>query len=236
METFFAINRWIHIAAGFTGFLVAPVALAVRKGGAAHRRWGRVFFWAMVVAGSTALVGAQHIHSLFLLLTAVFSLYMAGFGYRSLFLKQLAWDARVELFDWAVAGVGLAAFLGTVGYALWSGNVPVGVFGAIGAFTAFRQLRGYARAGHWTKNQWLLNHISGFMASYIAAVTAFSATSLPFIPFPYSFLWPTAIGVPLIVWWHRRVRGQRVAPAPDAGLPVAPALRLITNAGIQPNR
>ena len=47
METFFAINRWIHIAAGFTGFFVAPVALAVRKGGVAHRGWGRVFFWAM---------------------------------------------------------------------------------------------------------------------------------------------------------------------------------------------
>ncbi|MEJ7658395.1 MAG: hypothetical protein WKG07_01590 [Hymenobacter sp.] len=32
-----------HIAAGFTGFVVAPAALAVRKGGVAHRRWGLVF-------------------------------------------------------------------------------------------------------------------------------------------------------------------------------------------------
>ena len=48
METFFEINRWLHIAAGFTGFFMAPVALAVRKGGAAHRHWGRVFFWAIV--------------------------------------------------------------------------------------------------------------------------------------------------------------------------------------------
>ena len=106
METFFAANRYLHIVAGTIGFFVAPVALAVRKGGLAHRRWGQVFFWAMVVAGTTALVGAQHIHSLFLLLTAVFSLYMAGFGYRSLFLKHLAWDACVATFDWAVAGVG----------------------------------------------------------------------------------------------------------------------------------
>ena len=210
METFFAFNRYLHIAAGFTGFFVAPVALAVRKGGLAHRRWGRVFFWAMVVAGTTAIMGAQHIHSLFLLLTAVFSLYMAAFGYRSLFLKPLAWDARVAAFDWAIAGVGLAVFLATVAYAFVAGNVPVGVFGALGAITAFRQLRGYANAGHWTKNQWLLNHISGFMASYIAAVSAFSATSLHFIPFPYNFLWPTMLGAPVIVWWHRRVRGQRI--------------------------
>lgn len=210
METFFQLNRYLHITAGFLGFFVAPVALAVRKGGGAHRRWGQVFFWAMVVAGTTALVGAQRIHSLFLLLTAIFSLYMAGFGYRSLFLKQLAWDARVAAFDWAVAGAGLLVFLGTMAYAFRSDNVPVGVFGAIGAATAARQLRGYARAGHWTKNQWLLNHISGFLASYIAAVSAFSATSLHFIPFPYNFLWPTALGAPLIAWWHRRVSALRL--------------------------
>ena len=178
METFFQLNRLLHIAAGFTGFFVAPVALALRKGGPAHRAWGRVFFWAMAVAGSTALVGAQHIRSPFLLLTAVFSLYMAGFGYRSVFLKRLAWDARVAAFDWAVAGLGLLVFVGTVAYAFWAGNVPVGVFGGIGLLTAGRQLRGYARAGHWSKSQWLLNHISGFVAGYIAAVSAFSVTSL----------------------------------------------------------
>ncbi|WP_210521936.1 DUF2306 domain-containing protein [Hymenobacter terricola] len=222
METFFALNRYLHITAGFIGFFVAPVALATRKGGPAHRRWGKVFFWAMVVAGTTALAGSQHIHSLFLLLTAVFSLYMAGFGYRSLFLKQLAWDARVVAFDWAVAGVGLAVFLGTVAYAFVAGNVAVGVFGALGAATAIRQLRGYANAGHWTKNQWLLNHISGFMASYIAAVSAFSVTSLHFIPFPYNFLWPTALGTPIIIWWQRRVRGQRVTLAPNPGLSGSP--------------
>ena len=223
METFFALNRHLHIAAGFTGFFVAPVALAVRKGGPAHRLWGRVFFWAMAVAGTTALVGAQHIHSLFLLLTAVFSLYMAAFGYRSLFLKHLAGDARVAAFDWAVAGIGFVVFLGTVGYAVWAGNIPVGVFGTLGALTAARQLRGYANAGSWTKNQWLLNHISGFVASYIAAVSAFSVTSLKFIPFPYNFLWPTALGLPIIMWWHRRVRGQRATLAPGFDLSGSPA-------------
>ena len=222
METFFVFNRYLHIAAGFIGFFVAPVALAVRKGGAAHRRWGLVFFWAMVVAGSTAIAGSQHIHSTFLLLTAVFSLYMAGFGYRSLFLKRLAWDARVETFDWAVAGTGLAVFAGTVGYAFVAHNIPVGVFGGLGAFTAFRQMRGYANAGRWTKNQWLLNHISGFLASYIAAVSAFSVTSLHFIPFPWNFLWPTAIGLPLIRWWHVRARSQRATLVPSSDLSGSP--------------
>ena len=47
--------------------------------------------------------------------------------------------------------------------------------------TTFRQLRGYVNAGHWAKNQWLLNHISGFRASYIAALSALSVTSLQFL-------------------------------------------------------
>jgi hypothetical protein len=226
MEAFFTLNRCLHIAAGFIGFFVAPVALVVRKGGAAHRRWGKVFFWAMIVAGTTALAGSQHIHSLFLLLTAIFSLYMAAFGYRSLYLKSLAWNADVAAFDWVVAGTGLMVFLGTVVYACIARNVPAGVFGTLGAVTAARQLRAYASAGHWAKNQWLLNHISGFMASYIAAVSAFSVTSLHFIPFPYNFLWPTALGVPLITWWHRRVRAQRMALAPSSGLSDSPALAL----------
>jgi hypothetical protein len=213
METFFFVNRWLHIFAGFIGFFVAPLALATRKGGPAHRLWGNVFFGAMAVAGTTALAGAQHIHSVFLFLTAIFSLYMAGFGYRSVFLKHLAWDARVAGLDWVVAGTGLLVFLSTVSYGLLVGNIPVTVFGSIGAFTAFRQLYGYIKAGRWSKNQWLLNHISGFLAAYIAAVSAFSVTSLHFIPSPINFLWATAVGVPVIIWWQRRVKSGRANSA-----------------------
>ncbi len=45
MATFFAFNRCLHIVAGFACFFVAPVALAVHKGGVAHRRKG----WLMML-------------------------------------------------------------------------------------------------------------------------------------------------------------------------------------------
>ncbi|GAA4365163.1 DUF2306 domain-containing protein [Hymenobacter saemangeumensis] len=211
METFFLLNRWLHITAGFIGFFVAPLALAVRKGGPAHRLWGQVFFWAMVVAGLTSLAGAVHIHSAFLLLTGIFSLYMAVFGYRSLYLKQLSQGGRAPLIDWLSAGLGLLVFLGTTAYGLRQGNVPAAVFGGLGILTTSRQLLGFRRAGSWAPAQWLHNHISGFLASYIAAVSAFSATSLTFIPFPFNFLWPTLLGVPAIFWWQARVRKGRLA-------------------------
>ncbi len=50
----------VHIAAGATAFLMAPLALAAAKGGKAHRRWGKIYFWSMAVVASTALVLALY--------------------------------------------------------------------------------------------------------------------------------------------------------------------------------
>jgi hypothetical protein len=208
METFLLYNRWLHIAAGFLGFFVAPVALYVRKGGAAHRRWGQVFFWAMLVAGSTALLAATLKGLTFLLLTGIFSLYLSFFGYRSLYLKHLGQGQRPGLLDWLLVCAGLLVFISTLGYGVKSGAVPSLVFGAIGVTTTGRQLWSYMQAKPQAPGQWLLNHISGFVGSYIAAVSAFSATSLHFIPWPWNFLWPTLLIVPPMVWVQRRYQAR----------------------------
>ncbi|TGD78241.1 hypothetical protein [Hymenobacter wooponensis] len=208
METFLHLNRWLHIAAGFTGFFVAPVALAVRKGGPAHRLWGRVFFWAMLVAGTTAIISASLNSLTFLLLTGVFSLYLAQFGYRSLYHKRMGLDQKPAVYDWGIVTVGLLLFAGTLAYGILSrpfNPVPL-VFGGIGLMTTLRQLRSYLHPGPWPAGQWLRNHISGFVGSYIAAVSAFSVTSLKFIPFPLNFLWPTLVLVPILIWMQCRYR------------------------------
>lgn len=206
METFLLLNRWLHIAAGFTGFFVAPAALMVQKGGPAHRLWGRIFFWAMLVAGSTAIISASLQGLTFLLLTGVFSLYLAQFGYRSLYHKHMGQEQKPTLYDWSVVLLGLLMFAGTLAYGLISRpfNPVLVVFGGIGLMTTLRQLRAFRRPGPWPAGQWLRNHISGFVGSYIAAVSAFSATSLRFIPFPLNFLWPTLVLVPILLWLQRR--------------------------------
>jgi hypothetical protein len=207
MESFLQYTRYLHIFAGFMGFFVAPVALAVRKGGEAHRRWGQVFFWAMLVAGGTAIIMASIKGLTFMLLTGIFSLYLAQFGYRSLYHRQLAQGrARPNRYDWLSVLAGLGIFAGTLGYGLWHRpfNLAMLVFGAIGFLTAVRQLRGFRSRGAWPPGQWLRNHISGFMGAYIASVSAFSATSLTFLPFPLNFLWPVLVLVPLLFWMQRR--------------------------------
>jgi hypothetical protein len=220
LATLLHYTRYLHIAAGFIGFFVAPVALAVRKGGLAHRRWGKVFFWAMVVAGSTAILNASLKGITFLLLTGIFSLYLAVFGYRSLYQKHLGVGrdagASPALADWLLVSAGLLIFSGTLVYGLLHQLVPSLVFGLIGILLTGRQLAGFRRRGPWPAGQWLLNHMSGFVGAYIAAVSAFSATSLHFIPWPWNFLWPTLIMVPPLAWASRRYKarfaqGQRPA-------------------------
>jgi hypothetical protein len=220
LATLLHYTRYLHIAAGFIGFFVAPVALAVRKGGLAHRRWGKVFFWAMVVAGSTAILNASFKGMTFLLLTGIFSLYLAVFGYRSLYQKHLGVGrdagASPSLADWLLVSAGLLIFSGTLVYGLLHQLVPSLVFGLIGVLLTGRQIAGFRRRGPWPPGQWLLNHMSGFVGAYIAAVSAFSATSLHFIPWPWNFLWPTLIMVPPLVWASRRYKarfaqGQRPA-------------------------
>jgi len=56
------------------------------------------------------------------------------------------------------------------------------------------------------------------MGAYIAAVSAFSATSLHFIPWPWNFLWPTLLGVPYLLWAQRRYLGTGAGPAASPAL------------------
>ena len=229
MATLLAYVRYFHILAGFVGFFVAPVALAVRKGGAAHRTWGRVFFWAMVGAGTTAIFIASLKGLTFLLLTGIFSLYLAVFGYRSLAHKRLAQGLeRPAALDWLMAGTGLLVFGGTLAYGVLRGVVPSIVFGLIGVMTTGRQLNAFRQRGPWAPGQWLLNHMSGFVGAYVAAISAFSATSLHFIPWPWNFLWPTLVIIPPLIWVQRRYKaqfalGRRPAEVAAAGVRLSAA-------------
>ena len=67
----------IHIVAGASSFLFAPLALATAKGSKQHKRWGMVYLWSMGVVAATALPLAFFFPVRFLALVAVFSFYYA---------------------------------------------------------------------------------------------------------------------------------------------------------------
>src|ERR1700681_3211479 len=105
--------RWTHILAGFTAFFIAPVPLLTVKGGETHRRWGKIYFWAMAVMAATAMVLALWRPILFLALIAVFSFYFAFRGYRVLSRKSplQGQGQGPGAIDWVAA---VLAFLGSM--------------------------------------------------------------------------------------------------------------------------
>ncbi len=219
MKVFLAV----HITAGATSFLLAPVALATAKGGKAHRFWGMVYLWAMGTVAATALPMALYRPVLFLALVAVFSFYSAFSGYRVTKLKQLARGGSAQPIDWVA---GMATFCSSAALAGFGAFRPAVVqnmgivavvFGFLGMRLAVAELYTFVRKPK-EKMFWWYTHLGNMIGSYIAAWTAFSVVTLPRL-FPHAgfllWLWPTAIGVPAIILtisYYKRKFAPRAKP------------------------
>jgi uncharacterized membrane protein len=195
----------IHIAAGAVAFVMAPLALATAKGGKAHRRWGKVYFWAMAVVAASALILAAWRPILFLALVAIFSFYAAFTGYRVLGRKNLAQGGTAQFLDWAAAiftfGASLTlALLGAFRPTMVNRlGVPAIVFGVIGMRFSGGDLWAFTHPPK-EKMFWWFAHLQGMLGSYIAAWTAFSVVTLGRFVHHAWWIWvlPAAIGVPCI--------------------------------------
>jgi hypothetical protein len=196
----------MHIAAGASSFLLAPVALATAKGGKQHKRWGKVYLWSMGVVAATALPMALYRPVLFLALVAVFSFYLAFSAYRVLRLKDLVRGGSAKPIDWIAAVICFTASACLAGFGAFRpllvqrmGIVAI-VFGFIGMQAAGRQMWTFVRKPT-EKMFWWYMHLGNFIASYIAAWTAFSVTTLA-SSYRHAgiilWLWPTIVGVPAI--------------------------------------
>jgi Predicted membrane protein (DUF2306) len=227
MDILITTLRLIHIAAGTIALVLAPLAMLTVKGGRAHRRWGKIYFWAMAVVAATAVVMALWRPQIFLALLAVFSFYMAFAGYRTLSRKRPAQGQGPTALDWTAALAtfavsGAMALLGLIRpSAAWErlGIVPV-VFGVLGMILAGLDIGRFLRPPA-DRNAWWFAHMGGMLGSYIATVSAFSVVNFTFLPTAIRWLWPTVIGTPLIALWvtYYRIRFRR---APAARIEAAP--------------
>ena len=197
----------VHIAAGFSGFVFAPVALVTAKGGKQHRRWGMVYLWAMGIVAGTALPMALYRPVLFLALVAVFSFYAAFSGYRITKLKDLARGGRAKVVDWFAAVFTFGASACLAGFGAFRpalvqhmGIVAI-VFGLLGMRLAATEIWKFVKKPK-EKMFWWYTHLGNFIGSYIAAWTAFLVTNIhPHGAMLDRLVWllPTAVGVPAIV-------------------------------------
>lgn len=204
----------IHILFGSVALFVAPAAMLTRKGGLWHRRWGKLFFWAITGVAITAVVLSLIRSGLFFLLVALFSFYLAFTGYRVLSRKTS--QQRASRGDWIAVSamfVGSVALLAFGAYLMLTssfGMVAL-VFGVIGLLFAIRDIRDFLH--HPTeKHAWWYSHMTRMLAAYIATVTAFSVVNFKFLPAVPRWLWPTVVGTVGIIVWTRYYRRKFVRP------------------------
>jgi uncharacterized membrane protein len=219
----------LHIACGVTGFICAPVALATAKGGKTHRRWGKIYFWAMAGVAATALALSFALPIYFLAMVAVFSFYACFAAYRILYLKNLNKGGRPLAIDWLAAVVtvlssSLLFLMGFLKPALMAVGVievaghPVSIvsiiFGLLGVRLGLSSISTFLKPPQ-EKMFWWFEHMKGMIASYIAAMTAFSAVNIgPYFGAAWwVWLWPTIIGVPAISIWTAYYK-KKFAPRP----------------------
>ncbi|MBK9760265.1 MAG: hypothetical protein IPO90_09935 [Flavobacteriales bacterium] len=203
----------LHGASGALALFVAPMAMFVYKGGLWHRRWGKIFFYSMILVCATAIIMAVAVpRNFWLALVAVFSFHMVASGYRSLYLKKLHEGLKPERLDKWLHGVA-GVFSG--GLLIWGlSHLFMGVrntqailfttFGFIGMGMVAMNFGKFFKRKH-DKREWFFGHITGMLGGYIATVSAFSAVNFgnwfPWMPAWLVWLWPTLIGAPLIALW-----------------------------------
>ncbi|MEO0311256.1 MAG: hypothetical protein RIQ89_913 [Bacteroidota bacterium] len=188
----------VHVISGFTGFLLAPVAVFVKHGGKVHRLVGKIFSIGMLSAAITAWILVYIKPNPFLLMVGIFSSYMVCNGYRVLFRKKITTTKQIPIIDWLIVLINLLACIGLILKGIFSwlpgsfGYIAI-VLGSLGSLLSFSDIKLFLKPSA-DKKMWLYVHIRNMIGAWIAAVTAFSATNITFMPTVIQWLWPSVIG------------------------------------------
>ena len=216
MENYFDLILYPHIVSGFLALLVAPIAMVVKKGGPAHRFWGKIFFYSMCIVAISSVIMAFIKSNMFLGMVAVLSFYLVSSGYRALYRRHVKSIKQVESIDWillAFSGMFCLALTVLGRLIIWSNHKePFGyiafLFGFIGTRSVVNDIISFTKKDHHKEN-WMYNHMSGKIGGYIATVSAFSAVNMSFLPQIVQWLWPTFVGVPFLLFWISRYKRKK---------------------------
>ncbi len=211
METVKTIALILHIATGFIGLVIGPIAMISKKGSRVHIKSGRIFYWAMLIASVSGLALSIVGNIIFLALIAIFSGYHILFGYRALDIYNGKPISAKDHILHTIAGSCMLVFI-VFGAYIFNMSRTLAIlsllFGIGGLVTVIGNYK-YILKKNISHKKWLLKHISGMMGGYIASVSAFSVTQLHFLPDLIQWLWPTIIFTPLIIFWSAKY-GKRL--------------------------
>lgn len=222
----------LHVIAGATGLIAFWVPIAARKGGVAHRRWGRIGTFAFIIAGTLAI--AMALLSLYgpekrLPMITDRVLFAGLFGWMMLYLGTLT-------IGFAVYGLAVvrhranraalrgpiyqAMFAAVIASALWCGYFGLGIGQPLMTVVALIGLAAVATQQFyvWRKapppRAHVPEHFRALLGMGISAYTAFLSVGLIRLVPDHVFnplIWaiPSIIGVSLIIRFTLGARPAR---------------------------
>ncbi|MGE3799571.1 MAG: hypothetical protein AB7H80_00975 [Candidatus Kapaibacterium sp.] len=200
----------VHVLAGSTALATALMATLAKAVNLKHR-WhilsGRIFFWSMLIIALTAFPMAVIHPNTFLFLIGIFSLYLTLAGWRYATNRK----GVPRWFDWISAGLMLLTSLVMVSMALYKvivgtgGGVILLSFGVIGGLLSSFDLK-QLKNGGVKGRQRISRHLIMMLSATIAALTAFTVNNVTIQPAIITWLGPTVLIVPIIIFWSGRVQ------------------------------
>lgn len=203
-------NITLHVVAGTLALMLGLLQLAQAKGGAAHRRRGRLFVGCMWTVIATAVVGlAAFRFRSGLALVTVLAAYWTYSGLRALRLR----DRAPQMQDVVAAFSGLAAvavFARTVPATSFDWAPPV-IYTSLAtlAMVCLYDLSRVPFAAGAHRARWMSEHIVKMIGAFGALCSAFAGTVLAAWQ-PFSQLAPTPVLVVVTVVLLRRYRATGV--------------------------
>ncbi len=207
---------WFHLLFGSTALLSIFVAMSCKKGSKAHRLAGNIYVISMLLVLIAATLLSILNSNLFLFLVALFSGYMVYTGWRLASNR----NQQFNKIDKAVVLSMLLVSVSMVGVGIWmyfqdqALATVISVFGLIGggfALVDINRLKQKPQTPEvipgWPAGQErIVLHITRIGGACIATITAVFVVNIQTKPEYIAWLLPTAIAIPLIFYWVKRIR------------------------------
>ena len=205
-EGLVSIMIYLHVAFGMMALGTGVTAIIMKKGSKHHRRSGLLYYYAIMGIIATSFYISIVKENQFFFHLSFFVLYLTYSGYRSINNKQLT-PSKSDWLIWLVGTINGIAMI-------WTMSTVMIVFGAISIINILKDAQLFYKAinhQELPKSAWLVRHIGMMMGSYIGTVTAFLVNNYNYAAAPW-LLWllPTAILVPLIMYWSRRAKNGKL--------------------------
>lgn len=214
-----------HATTGGIALITGMISIVAKKGNTLHKKAGKVYFWSMTGVFITGVVIAGYQYNRFLFLIAFLSYYSVFAGVRSLKLKQLHKGQPPQWYDWTAGVINAIANLFFIGLGVYyviakgftSGGALLSIgFGLGGLAISYNNLMPFVKAPKKAYH-WYVAHIGNMMGGYIATLTAFFSVMISRYEFMNPFLGfalPSLIGVPLLIYWTKKIEKQFQKPSP----------------------